>query len=60
MMASDPKDLCGALQEIWKIVHTPTKKTGYRFANDHYAADFDAIRKIIKASGVVPMSQAQS
>lgn len=44
-----------ALLQIWKIVHTPTKDTRHRSADDHYQADFDAIRKIIKASGMAPM-----
>ncbi len=36
-----------ALDDIWKIVHTPTKKTNHRSAEDHFQADFDAIRRII-------------
>jgi hypothetical protein len=43
-----------ALRAIWKIVHTPTKETRHRSAPDHYQADFDAIRKIIRASGMSP------
>lgn len=43
-----------ALRAIWKIVHTPTKKTRHHSAQDHYQADFDAIRKIIRASGMSP------
>ena len=39
-----------ALEDIRKIVHTPTSKTSYRTAQDHYAADFDDIRKIIDAA----------
>jgi hypothetical protein len=35
-----------ALGEIWKIVHTPTKNTKHKGASDHFAADFDAIRRI--------------
>lgn len=36
-----------ALDAIWKIVHTPTRDTPHRKAQDHFQADFDAIRKII-------------
>jgi hypothetical protein len=36
-----------ALEEIWALVHVPTKHTAHRKADEHYAADFDAIRKII-------------
>jgi hypothetical protein len=38
-----------ALQEIWRIVHTPTKNTTHRRPSDHYASDFDEIRKIIRS-----------
>jgi hypothetical protein len=38
-----------ALRKIRKIVHTPTRDTPYRHANDHFQADFDAIRKIVDA-----------
>lgn len=37
-----------ALEDIWRIVHTPTKKTPHKGAGDHYAADFDAIRRRIQ------------
>lgn len=37
-----------ALAKIWEVVHTPTSQTAHRRANDHYAADFEDIRKIIK------------
>jgi hypothetical protein len=37
-----------ALKEIWAIVHTPTRDTKHKNANDHYGADFDKIRAIIK------------
>ena len=40
--------LAMALTKIWHIVHTPTKKTSHRTAQDHFQADFDAIRKIIE------------
>jgi hypothetical protein len=40
-----------ALLEIWKLVHTPTRATNYKGAQDHFMADFDAIRKIIKGCG---------
>jgi len=46
----DPRDK--ALNEIWKLVHIPTKESPYRSARDHYAADFDKIRKIIKQARV--------
>lgn len=36
-----------ALHKIWQIVHTPSKATSHRTAQDHFMADFDAIRKII-------------
>lgn len=36
-----------ALHTIWNIVRTPTKNTSHRKADDHFMADFDAIRKII-------------
>lgn len=39
-------DLLDALSEIEKIVHRPTSKTSHRSADDHYQADFDAIRRI--------------
>lgn len=39
-----------ALDAIWKIVHTPTSATVHRKAQDHYQADFDAIRAIITKS----------
>ncbi len=41
-------DPCRALEEIWAIVHIPTKKTNHKEAGDHYASDFDKIRKLIK------------
>jgi hypothetical protein len=37
----------GLLREIGEIVRTPTKATRHRTAQDHYQADFDAIRKIV-------------
>lgn len=41
------RPLVAALDAIWKIVHTPTKLTRHRTADDHFQADFDSIRKII-------------
>lgn len=41
-----------ALTAIWKIVHTPTKDTRHRSADDHFQADFDSVRKIIVGTGV--------
>lgn len=47
-----------ALQEIDRIVHTPTKETGFRSADRHYQSDFDAIRKLTAPySTVVPRPQ---
>lgn len=43
--------LVKALADIWKIVHTPSKATSHRSAQDHFIADFDNIRKVIKQSG---------
>jgi hypothetical protein len=37
----------GLLREIGEIVRTPTSATAHRRAQDHYQADFDAIRKIV-------------
>lgn len=36
---------CFALRKIQKLVHTPTKSR-YRSADQHFQADFDAIRRI--------------
>ncbi len=41
-------DLVLALEEIYQIVHVPTRDTKHKHANDHYGADFDKIRKIIE------------
>jgi hypothetical protein len=41
-------ELRAALDSIWRIVHTPTSATPHRNAATHYAADFEAIRKIIE------------
>lgn len=48
-----------ALRQIWKIVHTPTRETSYKRATDHYQADFDAIRKIIRTSGMSTLTPAE-
>lgn len=37
----------GLLREIGEIVRVPTKATRHRTAQDHFQADFDAIRKIV-------------
>lgn len=37
-----------ALEKIWDIVHTPSKKTPHKSAGDHFQADFDEIRNTIK------------
>ena len=34
------------LNRINEIVHVPTKATSFRSADNHYQADFDAIRKL--------------
>lgn len=39
--------LMAALREIHEIVHTPTKATKHKSANDHFQADFDAIRRVV-------------
>lgn len=44
--ANELERLESALEQIHKIVYTPTSKTKHRTAQDHYQADFDAIRKI--------------
>lgn len=43
---STPEQMKEALMKIRAIVHTPTSKTAYKTAQDHYQADFDAIRKL--------------
>ena len=40
-----------ALEAIWKIVHTRTRDTKHRTAQDHFMADFDNIRRVIQATG---------
>jgi hypothetical protein len=52
-------DAVKALNAIWKIVHTPTKDTRHRSADDHFQADFDSIRKIIVASGAAGRGSEQ-
>lgn len=37
-----------ALKAIWDIVHTPTKDTEHKKAQDHFQSDFDKIRTLIK------------
>lgn len=37
-----------ALVEVWRIVHVPSKATNFRKAQDHFMADFEAIRKTVK------------
>lgn len=49
-MAARNMKLDMALNEIWNIVHTPTRDTKYRTAEQHFQADFDAIRKIISTA----------
>lgn len=36
------------LANIWRVVHTPSSKTAHKGAGDHYAADFDTIRNLIR------------
>ena len=38
--------LLAALREIDRIIRTPTSGTAHKGANDHFAADFEQIRKI--------------
>jgi len=48
----------GLLREIGKIVHTPTKATRHRTPQDHYQADFDAIRKIVAVGLTLPTGKS--
>jgi hypothetical protein len=49
----------GLLREIGEIVRTPTKATRHRTAQDHYQADFDAIRKIVATGLTRPVGNSQ-
>lgn len=40
--------LVAALEQIQRIVHTPTKDTMFRGAYQHFQYDFDRIRAICK------------
>lgn len=46
--------LRAALSEIDVILHTPTSKTRYRTAAEHFAADCDALRRIVKLALTCP------
>lgn len=54
-MSVATSDERAALERIWKIVHTPSSATNHKGATDHFMADFEAIRKIIK-----PLLEAKS
>lgn len=45
----------GLLREIGEIVRTPTKATRHKTAQDHFQADFDAIRKIVAVGLTLPI-----
>lgn len=48
-----------ALERIWKLVHTPTSKTRYSGASQHFQADFDEIRKIVGEALASASSQSR-
>ncbi|WP_022722888.1 hypothetical protein [Rhodopseudomonas sp. B29] len=46
--ALTPAAMLDTIQRIYKLVHVPTSQTPHKRAGDHFAADFEAIRKMCR------------